>query len=158
MYNHKNTFLTECLISFGMSYFRQAFYKVSDYIASKASNSPYKFLPHTFLFGAAIEFFMIKAPLAGKGETFYDVARRKESEKRWKVLHRSLPQEVITEEEIKGTPVETAEEVQSSLLESPIETKESSSKTLIETKEASSETPIEVQSSSIKAQVEIQGQ
>ena len=100
-------FLTECLISIGMNYFRQVFYKVSDYISSK-SQSPYRFLPHTFLFAAAIELFMIKAPLAGKGETFYDVARRKESEKRWKVLHGSLPQENNTEEV-------------TSLLESPVE-------------------------------------
>ena len=130
-----------------MNYFRQAFYKVSDYIASKSSNSPYKFLPHTFLFGAAIEFFMIKAPLAGKGETFYDVARRKESEKRWKVLHKSLPQELSTEE-IKDTeveaPVETAEEVQSSVLKPPIETEENSPGTSVEIEKVSSQTSVEI--------------
>ena len=90
-------FLTECLISIGMNYSRQVFYKVSDYISFK-SQSPYKFLPHTFLFSAAIELFRIKAPLAGKGETYYDFARRKDSEKRWEVLHGSLPLENNTEE------------------------------------------------------------
>ena len=148
VYNHKHTFLTEFLNIFGMNCFRQAFYKVSDYILLKSAKSPYKFLPHCFLLGAASGFFMIKAPLAGKGETFWDHWRRTKSEDRWKALHGSLPQEVITEE-VKDTkveaPVETAEKVQSSLLESSIETEVSSSKTTIETRKVSSGTAVEIQ-------------
>ena len=132
-----------------MNYFRETFYKVSDYITFKSSKSLYKFLPHCFLFGAAAEFIMIKAPYAGEGETFWDVWRRNKSEKRWKALHGSLPQKVITEEETEDTKVkalvETAEEVQLNLLESSIETEESSSKTTIEVEKVPSEAPVEIQ-------------
>ena len=45
------------------------------------SNSPYKFVPVFFVLGGCMEWFMIKVPGAGAGETFYDVWRRNQSQK-----------------------------------------------------------------------------
>lgn len=43
----------------------------------------YRFLPLFFVAGASIEWFMINVPAAGAGETFYDVWRRNQSERRY---------------------------------------------------------------------------
>lgn len=55
------------------------------YIYPIKSESPYKFLPVYFLIGGGIEWLMINLSAAGKGETFYDVVRRKQSEKQYKL-------------------------------------------------------------------------
>ena len=47
------------------------------------SDTPYKFVPLFFLLGAGLEWVMIKFPGAGQGETFYDVLRRKKSERNY---------------------------------------------------------------------------
>jgi len=47
------------------------------------SDSPYRFVPLFFVVGGCIEWFMIKFPGAGAGETFYDVWRRNQSQRQY---------------------------------------------------------------------------
>lgn len=94
---------------------RKYIHNITDYIASKRT-SPYRFVPVCFIFGALTELFMIKAPLAGKGETFYDVARRKESERQFKRVFGKLPDDSGSVEEILTAAVS----------EQPVEHQESS--------------------------------
>ena len=80
-----------------MKFFSKIARKISDTIFSE-SNRVYRFLPHCFILGALTELFMIKAPLAGKGETFYDVVRRKESERRFQKIFNKSPEELQSED------------------------------------------------------------
>lgn len=80
-----------------MNFFKNLGLRIADTLSSQAF-SPYRFLPLAFLLGASAETFMIKAPLAGKGETFYDFTRRRESEKRFKALFGKLPEELAAEQ------------------------------------------------------------
>uniref|UniRef100_H2YF49 Small integral membrane protein 4 n=1 Tax=Ciona savignyi TaxID=51511 RepID=H2YF49_CIOSA len=54
------------------------------YLYPIKGKSPYKFVPLFFTIGGAIEWVMIKVPAAGKGETFYDVWRRNQSERAYR--------------------------------------------------------------------------
>lgn len=83
-----------------MNFLKKLGNRIADTLSSQAF-SPYRFLPLAFLLGASAETFMIKAPLAGKGETFYDFTRRRESEKRYKALFGKLPDELAAEERQK---------------------------------------------------------
>ena len=47
------------------------------------SSSPYRFVPIFLILGGCMEWVMIKVPAAGSGETFYDVWRRKQSERNY---------------------------------------------------------------------------
>ncbi|CAK8678889.1 unnamed protein product [Clavelina lepadiformis] len=48
-------------------------------------HTPYRLVPLFFVVGACMEYVMINFPGAGAGETFYDVWRRKQSERQYKL-------------------------------------------------------------------------
>lgn len=56
----------------------------------KATFGIYRFLPLFFLVGAGLEWVMINARVAPGRETFYDVYRRKESERRYAEANQKL--------------------------------------------------------------------
>ncbi|XP_030063536.1 ubiquinol-cytochrome c reductase complex assembly factor 5 [Microcaecilia unicolor] len=66
--------------------------RVLQLVPGKKRFGVYRFLPFFFLLGGAMEWFMINVRL-GK-ETFYDVYRRKQSERQYQ---QRLEQDVITE-------------------------------------------------------------